>query len=325
MRVFLTGAGGFIGSHVVEALLDSGHTVNALVRYTSQGTWGHLNHLRHREVANLHVHFGDVRDGSTIEQLVADSEVVLHLAALIGIPYSYCAIDSYVATNIGGTLNILQACRRASVRRVVITSTSEVYGSAQYTPIDELHPVQASSPYAATKIGADKLAESYFRSFDTPVVTLRPFNTYGPRQSARAIIPTVLSQALSGANEIELGNLEPRRDLTYVTDTARAFILAAMTPKIEGETIHVGNGEAFSVGEIARECLAVVGSTATIRCLDARRRPEKSEVGVLQCDAMKAHQLLKWQPTVSLREGLSSTAEYVRANLSAYQPRAYVV
>jgi dTDP-glucose 4,6-dehydratase len=257
--------------------------------------------------------------------LVSGCEVVFHLAALIGIPYSYQAPASYVATNVSGTLNILEACRAAKVRRVVITSTSEVYGTACYTPIDEKHPLQGQSPYSASKIAADKLGESYFRSFDLPVVTLRPFNTYGPRQSARAIIPTVLTQALTGTNEIRVGNLDPKRDLTFVADTARAFLLAAEAKGIEGDVIHFGQGEAVTMGKLAQRCLDAVGSKARISIAPERQRPQKSEVELLLCNASKAKQLLRWTPRISLNEGLSRTAAYLRNHLDQYRQGQHVV
>src|SRR4051794_40884224 len=224
-RILITGAGGFIGSHVTELLLREGHQVRALVRYNGRGDIGRLRHVPPNLRAGLGVQLGDITHTFLVRELVLGCDVVLHLAALIGIPYSYIAPASYLATNAGGTLNVLEACRQGEISRVVVTSTSEVYGTALYTPIDEAHPLQGQSPYSASKIAADMLAEAYYRSFDLPVVTLRPFNTYGPRQSARAVIPTVLGQALKGAKEIELGNLTPRRDLTFVTDTARAFVL----------------------------------------------------------------------------------------------------
>jgi NAD dependent epimerase/dehydratase len=325
MTVLVTGAGGFIGSHLVEQLLQLGQSVRALVRYNGRGSWGHLDSLRSSPPKNLEVRLGDVTDAGLMRELVAGCDIVLHLAALIGIPYSYHAPASYLATNLGGTYNVLEACRQARVRRVIITSTSEVYGTARYTPIDEAHPLQAQSPYAASKIAADKLAESYFCSFDVPVVTLRPFNTFGPRQSARAIIPTVLSQALAGAREIRLGNLEPRRDLTYVDDTVRAFVLAAETPGIEGQVIHFGQGQAVSVGELARQCLQVVGSDAVLTSVPERQRPEKSEVGLLLCHAARARALLGWQPRVTLEEGLRRTADYLRQHAEHYRGMGYTV
>lgn len=325
MKALVTGAGGFIGSHLVEALLAEGHSVRALVRYNSQGSHGHLADLRPDLRAGLEVCLGDVTDAFSMHALVAGCDVVYHLAALIGIPYSYRAPASYVATNTTGTLHVLEACRRAKVRRLIVTSTSEVYGTARSTPIREDHPLQAQSPYAASKIAADKLAESYFCSFDLPVVTLRPFNTYGPRQSARAVIPTVLTQALAGAREVRLGNLTPRRDLTFVEDTARAFVLAGTAPDIDGQVIHFGQGEAFSVADIARRCLEAAGSTATATNVAERERPEKSEVGLLLCDPSKAGRLLGWAPRVPLTEGLRRTAEYLRQNLHRYPQQHYTV
>jgi len=325
MKFFITGAGGFIGSHVVEALVQAGHRVRALVRYNSRNDWGHLNDVAPGLLPRVEVVLGDVTDPWQMRALVEGCDIVLHLAALIGIPYSYQAPASYVATNVSGTLNVLEACRAARVRRVVVTSTSEVYGTARYTPIDELHPLQGQSPYSASKIAADKLAESFFCSFDLPVVTLRPFNTFGPRQSARAIIPTVLAQALSGAAEIRLGNLKPERDLTFVEDTARAFLLAAETPGLEGEVIHFGSGQAVAVGELAQRCLDAVGSQARIVSVSERQRPDKSEVGLLLCDAARARRLLNWMPQVSLDEGLRRTADYLRQHLDQYRHSQYVV
>ena len=325
MKVLVTGAGGFIGSHVVEALLQAGHEVRALAHYNSRGSWGHLDESSASAREKLEVRLGDVTDASMVRALVDGCDVVLHLAALIGIPYSYHAPASYVATNVSGTLNVLEACRASRVRRVVVTSTSEVYGTALYTPIDEKHPLQGQSPYSASKIAADKLAESYFCSFDLPVVTLRPFNTFGPRQSARAVIPTVLTQALNGASEIRLGNLEPKRDLTFVEDTAQAFLLAAETPGIEGEVIHFGQGQAVSVGELAQHCLDAVGSKARIISMPERQRPEKSEVGLLLCDAAKARRVLHWTPQVPLDEGLHRTANYLRQHLAQYRHGQYIV
>jgi NAD dependent epimerase/dehydratase len=325
MKIFVTGAGGFIGSHVVEALLRDGYEVRALVRYNSRGSWGHLEQAPPALRTGLEICLGDVTDPHQMRQLVQGCEVVFHLAALIGIPYSYHAPAAYMATNIGGTLNLLEACRQEKTRRVIITSTSEVYGSARYTPIDEAHPLQAQSPYAASKIAADKLAESYFCSYGLPAVILRPFNTYGPRQSSRAVIPTILAQAIAGAEEIRLGNLEPRRDLTFVEDTARAFVLAAEAQGIEGETIHFGQGEAVSVAELAQSCLATVGSQARIVSVTERQRPKESEVDLLLCDPTKARRLLKWSPQTPLAEGLRRTAEYVRGYLGQYRPEDYTV
>jgi NAD dependent epimerase/dehydratase len=324
-RILITGAGGFIGSHVTELLLREGHQVRALARYNGRGDIGHLRHIPQNLSAGLEVRLGDITDPFLIQDLVAGCDIVLHLAALIGIPYSYIAPASYLATNAGGTVNVLEACRQAKTSRVIVTSTSEVYGTALYTPIDEKHPLQGQSPYSASKIAADKLAEAYHRSFDLPVVTLRPFNTYGPRQSARALIPTVLAQAFKGTKEIELGNLTPQRDLTFVTDTARAFVLAATATGIEGETIHFGQGCAISVKGLAELCLEVAGRSATLATVARRSRPAKSEVGLLVSDASKAKKLLSWSPEVALVDGLRATAEYVRAHLDYYDAGGYVI
>ncbi len=324
--VVVTGAGGFIGSHVVVQLLDRGGRGRARVRPRGRGGRGHLEGLRNSApAAGLEVRQGDVTDAAQVRALVRDADVVLHLAALIGIPYSYEAPASYVATNTVGTLNVLQACRELGTRRVVITSTSEVYGTARAVPMGEDHPLQAQSPYAASKIAADKLAESFHLSYGLPVVVLRPFNTYGPRQSARALIPTVLSQVLSGAHEIRLGNLAPRRDMTFVEDTARAFVLAAEAPGIEGETLHFGSGTTHSVGEIARICRDTLGSSIPITCDPERQRPGPSEVELLQCNPSRAVERLGWRARVPLAEGVALTAEWVRAHLSAFAPGSYSV
>jgi nucleoside-diphosphate-sugar epimerase len=268
---------------------------------------------------------GDITDAYEMRDIVAGCEVVLHLAALVGVPYSYDAPASYVQTNVCGTLNVLEACRLARVRRVVVTSTGKVYGVARYLPIDECHPVEPYSPYGASKAAADKLAQCYFHSFDLPVVIHRQFNMYGPRQSARAVVPTILSQAIAGAREIRLGNLEPRRNLTFVEDTVRAFLLTAEAPGIEGETIQFGRNEAVSVGELAELCLKVVGSDARIVSVSERQRTEKSETELLLCDASKAERLLGWTPKVSLEEGLRRTADYIRSHVDQYRPEEYAV
>lgn len=325
MKIVVTGAGGFIGSHLVELLAGRGHEVHALVRYNGRGDRGHLNSVPQESADRISIRFGDITDPFFVRTLVAGSDVVFHLAALIGIPYSYAAPGSYVATNVQGTLNVLEACRAEGTRRLVVTSTSEVYGTACYTPIDEEHPLQGQSPYSASKIAADKLAESYFKTFDLPVVILRPFNTYGPRQSARAVIPAVISQALAGADEIHLGNLEPKRDLTYVADTAQAFAAAGETSGIEGEVIHFGQGHAISIGELAQKCIQAAGSKATIVSEAARLRPEKSEVDLLLCEAAKAQRLLGWSPAVTLERGLAEVTAYIRDNLVAYRPKDYAV
>jgi NAD dependent epimerase/dehydratase len=325
MKILVTGAGGFIGSHVVENLLNHGHSVRALARYNGKGNYGHLQNLSTKSEKELEIVLGDVTDAYQMRKLVQDCDAVCHLAALIGIPYSYDAPNSYVNTNVIGTLNILEACKQTQVQRLVVTSTSEVYGTALYSPIDEKHPLQGQSPYSATKIGADKLAESYYRSFGLPVVVLRPFNTYGPRQSARAIIPTVLTQALSGVQEIRLGSLSPKRDLTFVEDTAEAFRLAVEKSGIDGETIHFGSGKAITVGELAQLCLETVNSNARIVTSEERIRPAKSEVELLLCNPSKARELLGWNPQTSLSTGIKRTAAYLAERLSDYDTSRYVV
>jgi len=323
MRILVTGAGGFIGSHLVETLIAHGHQVRALVRYNGRGDTGHLQELP--DAGGHEVVAADVTDASQVRRMVEGVDAVCHLAALIGIPYSYDAPRSYVQTNVMGTLNVLEACRDQGTSRVVLASTSEVYGTAAYTPIDEAHPLQGQSPYAATKIAADKLAEAFAVSFDLPVVTLRPFNTFGPRQSARAIIPTVLSQALAGAQEIHLGNLAPQRDLTFVIDTVEGFRLALETPGIEGQTIHLGTGRAIAIGDLARRCLEVVGSTATIVSRSDRARPARSEVDLLLSDPSKAERTLGWEASTTLEEGLARTADYVRSNPLEFATHRYAV
>lgn len=321
MKVLVTGGGGFIGSHVVAALLQDGHDVRALVRYTSTGNWGHLE--SHRRTRDVEVVLGDVRDADSVDRAVSGRDAVLHLAALIGIPYSYEAPSSYVETNIAGTLHVLEATRRHGVRRLVITSTSEVYGTAVETPMTERHPLHAQSPYAATKVAADQLALSYHRSFDIPVVVLRPFNTYGPRQSARAVIPAILTQLVAGAEALHLGSLRPRRDLTFVTDTAEAFVRAMSAPDIEGETIHFGSGAAIAIGELAERCMRITGRHVPVLTAEDRVRPLKSEVEVLLADASKAARLLNWTPSVGLDEGIDRTLGHVRRHLDRYDVESY--
>lgn len=325
MTVLVTGAGGFIGSHVVEHLLGQGYRVKALVHYNGAGRRGFLEDCIRKTRGQLEIVAGDVRDAHQTSRLVQGCESVLHLAALIAIPYSYQAPESYVATNVQGTLNILEACRKHKVRRVVVTSTSEVYGTAQQVPMTELHPLQAQSPYAATKIAADQLALSYYRSYGLPVVVLRPFNTYGPRQSGRAILPTILSQILAGRKTLSLGNLAPQRDLTYVGDSARAFVSALKHKGIDGEVIHFGQGSAISVGELAALCFSVLKKKGRVLTTGGRVRPAKSEVDLLLCDASKARKMLGWESHVFLEEGIYKTAAYIGKNLVGYRPDEYIL
>lgn len=323
-RILVTGAGGFIGSHLVERLIRGGAKVTAMVRYNSASSLGNLAFLPQHLHADLAIASGNIEDSDFVFRAMEGQDIVLHLAALIAIPYSYVAPRSYVRTNVEGTLNVLEAARRLGTSRVVHTSTSEVYGTAIRTPIDEEHPLQAQSPYSASKIGADKIADSYHRSFDTPVVVLRPFNTFGPRQSARAFIPTIISQALQ-RDEIHLGALTPQRDMTFVADTVEGFVRAAVTPGIDGETINLGTGETFSIGDFAQRILGLMGVNKPIVHDVARDRPAKSEVFRLVSDNAKAGRLLGWRPTTQLDDGLRAAIDFVSANRGLYAPTAYTV
>lgn len=323
-NVLVTGAGGFIGSHLVETLLQRGSRVTAMVRYNSASSIGNLNFLPAPLRARLTVLPGNIEDSDFVYSAVQGHDIVFHLAALIAIPYSYVAPRSYVRANIEGTLNVLEAARRHGTRRVVHTSTSEVYGTALRTPIDEDHPLQGQSPYAASKIGADKIAESYFRSFNTPVVVLRPFNTFGPRQSARAFIPTIVSQALE-REQIHLGLLTPQRDMTFVADTVEGFILAGTTSEIEGQTINLGTGETYSIGDFAKRILKLMRMDKPVVHDAARERPGASEVMRLVSDNSKAARLLGWRPTTSLDDGLRQVVAFIAANRNLYTPAVYTV
>ena len=325
LRVLVTGAGGFIGSHLVEALVGTGAHVKALVRYTSRGSWGHLEQLAPKLRDSVEVVLGDVRDAQFIRHHVRGCDVVFHLAALIGIPYSYEASESYVDTNVRGTLNVLQAARDAAGPRVVITSTSEVYGTAVYTPMDEKHPLQAQSPYSASKIAADKLAESYHLSFGLPVVTVRPFNAYGPRQSARAVIPTIVSQVLAGGDTLRLGSLDPVRDLTYVGDTVQGFLRAGVAEKAVGQVINLGTGQGISIGELAQMVMQIAELKMAFIADADRVRPPASEVRLLIAKTERARDLLGWEPEVPLAEGLKRVVDYISANMAAYRVGTYAV
>jgi NAD dependent epimerase/dehydratase len=321
-KVLVTGAGGFIGSHLVERLVGEGAQVRALVRYNSRGDLGLLELLPPETFQALEVVSGDLRDLAAMLEVCRGVETVFHLGALIAIPYSYLRPAEVAETNVMGTLNVLLAARERGVGRVVHTSTSEVYGTAQRVPIDESHPLQGQSPYSASKIGADKLAESFYRSYELPVVTLRPFNTYGPRQSARAVIPTIITQALT-QDAIHLGNLQARRDLTYVSDTVEGFLRAAQVPGVEGETFNLGTGAEVSIGDLAQTILDLVERPLRIEVDPARLRPEKSEVQRLLSDNRLAGERLDWRPQVDLQTGLARTIAWIQDHLERYRPSQY--
>jgi len=323
-RVLVTGAGGFIGSHLTETLVRMGARVRAFVRYNSRGAAGFLDQSPAEVLEELEIIGGDLRDPDAVRQAVAGVEVVFHLGALIAIPYSYLHPREVVETNVMGTLNVLMACRDHSVARLVHTSTSEVYGTALRVPIDEEHPLQGQSPYSASKIGADKLAESFYRSFDLPVVTIRPFNTYGPRQSARAVIPTIITQALT-LDTLNLGSLETKRDFTYVSDTVNGFLRGAEAPGVEGETFNLGTRREVSIGELLEIIVRQIGRPVRVDTDPERLRPEKSEVMRLLSDNSRAREVLGWQPEVSLEEGLSRTITWISEHLSEYRVGVYEV
>lgn len=323
-RVLVTGAGGFIGSHLVEALVERGCAVRALARYNGRGDLGMLEVVPRSVRDAVEIVLGDVADPFQVDRLVEGCDVVFHLAALIAIPFSYDAPASYVETNVRGTLNVLEACRRHGVERLVQTSTSEVYGTARYTPIDEAHPLQGQSPYSATKIGGDKLAESFHKSFGLPVATIRPFNTFGPRQSARAIIPTIVTQALAG-RVIRLGNLTPVRDFTFVRDTAAGFIAVAECDRAVGEVVNVGNGKGITIGDLAARIVEGLGRDIPIEHDPARMRPDASEVFELLCDATRAREWCGWAPRVSLEAGLAEVIAWCEGALHRYKTDGYQV
>lgn len=324
-RVLVTGAGGFIASHLVERLVAEGAQVRAFVRYNARGDVGLLRFIPPEVFSQLEVIAGDLRDTEALRTAAYGVDTIFHLGALIAIPYSYVHPREVVETNVMGTLNVLMAARDMRVRRVIHTSTSEVYGTAQYTPIDEKHPLQGQSPYSASKIGADKIAESFFRAYNLPVVTLRPFNTYGPRQSARAVIPTIIAQALT-RDEVRLGSLDPIRDFTFVADTVEGFLkVATAEDNVLGEEINLGTGVTIRIGDLARTIFNLLGKQPKIIPESQRLRPEKSEVLQLQSDNRKACERIGWTPQISFEEGLRQTIAWVSEHLALYQPDQYMV
>ncbi len=320
--VLVTGAGGFIGSHLTEELVHRGVHVRAFLRYNSRGDRGLLEFLPASLLSEVDIVFGDLRDADTVRRAARAASSIFHLGALIAIPYSYLSPRDVVETNVLGTLNVLEAAREAGVSRVFHTSTSEVYGTARYIPIDESHPLQGQSPYSASKIAADKIAESFYRSFNVPVTIVRPFNTYGPRQSARAVIPTIITQALT-TGVVRLGSTTPTRDLNFVTDTVAGFLSLAETPQAVGETVNLGTGRETSVGDLVWMIGKIIGRDLAVQVDRQRVRPPKSEVERLVADASKGRALCGWQPAVLLEDGLRRTVDWVRANLSRYRPEVY--
>ncbi len=322
MKALVTGADGFIGSHLVEHLIDKGLEVKAFTYYNSFNTWGWIDSFPKEKQKQIEIFSGDIRDPNGVRQAMKGMDVVFHLAALIAIPFSYHSPDSYVDTNIKGTLNVLQAARDLGTR-VLVTSTSEVYGTAQYVPIDEKHPFQGQSPYSATKIGADRLAESFYRSFELPVTIVRPFNTYGPRQSARAVIPTIITQLLNGYQEIKLGSLTPTRDFNYVKDTVNGFYEIFKSDKTIGEEINIATQKEISIGELAKEIIEQINPNAKIICEEERLRPEKSEVNRLLGCNKKILELTDWTPEYSLQQGIQETIAWIKENLKSYKADIY--
>lgn len=322
-KILVTGSDGFIGSHLTEELVKAGYQVKAFVYYNSFNTWGWLDTLPSDVMKNVEIFQGDVRDPNGVKEAMKGTSAVFHLAALIAIPFSYHSPDTYVDTNIKGTLNILQAAREQDLERVLVTSTSEVYGTAQYVPMDEKHPFQGQSPYSATKIGADRLAESFYRSFQLPVSIVRPFNTFGPRQSARAVIPTIITQLLAGKEKIHLGSLTPTRDFNYVKDTVNGFIKIYESEKTIGEEINIATQHEISIGELAEELIRQINPNAKIVCDEERLRPEKSEVNRLLGSNKKIKELTDWKPVYSFEEGLSETISFFKDNMDKYKPDIY--
>lgn len=322
-KVLVTGADGFIGSHLTELLMEKGYDVRAFVYYNSFNNWGWLDTFPKDVLKNIDVFVGDIRDPNGVRKAMEGVEAVFHLAALIAIPFSYHSPDTYVDTNIKGTLNVLQAARNTNIQRVLVTSTSEVYGTAQYVPIDEKHPYQGQSPYSATKIGADRLAESFYRSFDLPVTIVRPFNTFGPRQSARAVIPTIITQLLAGETEIKLGSLTPTRDFNYVKDTANGFHEIFLSDKTIGQEINIATQREISIGEVANELIEQINPRARIVCEEQRLRPEKSEVNRLLGSNEKIKRLTNWYPQYTFEQGIAETIAFLRRNMDKYKVDIY--
>lgn len=322
-NILITGADGFIGSHLTEEMVKKGHKVKAFVYYNSFNTWGWLDTLPKEILSEIEVFTGDIRDPYGVKEAMKGMDEVFHLAALIAIPFSYHSPDTYVDTNIKGTLNVLQAARDLGTSRLLITSTSEVYGTAQYVPIDEKHPFQGQSPYSATKIGADRLAESFYRSFNLPITIVRPFNTYGPRQSARAVIPTIITQLLAGNESIELGSLTPTRDFNYVKDTVNGFIEISKSLKTIGEEINIATQQEISIGQLAEELIRQINPNAKIVCDEQRLRPELSEVNRLLGSNEKIMRLTEWTPKYTFEQGLAETIEFFKHNLEKYKTDIY--
>ena len=324
-KVLVTGADGFIGSHLVEELLAQDYDVKAFVYYNSFNTWGWIDTFSQEKKDAIEIFAGDVRDHNAVREAMKDVDVVCHLAALIAIPYSYYAPDAYVDVNIKGTLNVLQAARDLNIERVLVTSTSEVYGTAKYVPIDEKHPFQGQSPYSATKIGADRLAESFYRSFDLPVTIVRPFNTYGPRQSARAVIPTIITQLLAGREEIKLGSLHPTRDFNYVKDTVKGFVSILRSDRTVGEEINIATQREISIKELADELIRQINPNARVVSDDIRKRPDKSEVERLLGSNKKIMELTDWKPMYTFEEGIKETISFLKNNMDRYKTDIYNV
>lgn len=324
-KVLVTGSEGFIGSHLTERLVELGANVTALVQYNSFNNWGWIDTFDVKIKNNIEVITGDIREYDNMKRIVKGKDIVFHLAALIAIPYSYLSPMAYVRTNVEGTTNVLEACREYGIEKIIHTSTSETYGTALYVPIDEKHPIQGQSPYSASKIAADKMVESYYKSFNTPVAIIRPFNTYGPRQSARAVIPTIITQILSGAKEIKLGSLTPTRDFNYVKDTVEGFIKVAESDKTIGQVINVGSNYEISIGDLANMIMDIIGNKVNIISDEVRIRPDKSEVNRLWADNTKIMKLTNWKPEYSLEKGLKETVDWIEKNMKYYKSDIYNV